>query len=673
MPIRTRCILPALAALALFAFVHAAQWRYLASPEGQGFHLGQPIMATNDSYLYLREARALLEGLENEGWRRPSAPLLPWVAANAAWITGATIDQVAFVLPLALGLLMLVPYLGFAAAARAPRAGWLAFVAVLGSIYYYARSRLGYFDTDQLNPVLMYGALLAVLRFTLAKGPRGRIFWLAVFVGICFLADAWWPQVRGLALLLGLAGYGLGLPFSTSRTERVVQGLALVLLAIGALLLFSPPELGPDFLRPWLIQAKSHVDFLLRRTDPLFPQAALSIGELKRPELAVLGQYLQSFPLALRFSVVGLVLLALTRPRVFLALAPGLGLGLLSFLSYRFVLFLAPSLALGLGYGLVYLSREPLLERFLPQPFLRGVFMTALGVLLLLPGVVTTSRSKLPPAYSPDQVRMAEKLIPVSGEPVIWSSWGLGYFLEYYSGKPALFNGGTMSPDMLYVAAKPLSMSDPKAAARWMRFIGKYYIHGWRFVLERVAGPAEAAGFLEEFFAAPERAAELLGKYGVREPADPKWWTQYLLPDESRPVYLYLDPTMMSQLKSWYYEGTWDFETRDGTMPEFFKIENAGERVHLDEHYVQFEHFRMRYGRHITLTAEGSEIERVNDIFPGTLITTPNPDLAFFMGVNVRDSLVSRLLLEDAKLTPCLRPYAWEQLSGGWWRVEACP
>lgn len=124
----------------------------------------------------------------------------------------------------------------------------------------------------------------------------------------------------------------------------------------------------------------------------------------------------------------------------------------------------------------------------------------------------------------------------------LWNWWDDGYFLAARTELKPLFDGGSQTHTLAYIAARPFLMDDRRTAARWMRF---FAIRGEAGLapLIQVWGPEEAWTKLEELLSAdtPAEAAQ--------EAAQLPGGVSWLFPEGK--VYWYM-PSYFFRLSSWW-------------------------------------------------------------------------------------------------------------------------
>jgi hypothetical protein len=127
---------------------------------------------------------------------------------------------------------------------------------------------------------------------------------------------------------------------------------------------------------------------------------------------------------------------------------------------------------------------------------------------------------------------------------LLWNWWDDGYFLAARSGHAALFDGGSQTPLMSFIAAHPLAGDDPLMARRWIRFFAKRGEDGIVPLRNTWGSDEEIWKRLDAVFSAKDPLAALQEQPKMKD-VGPEW----LFP--AGKVYLYL-PQRFLRLSRWW-------------------------------------------------------------------------------------------------------------------------
>jgi hypothetical protein len=659
-----------------------------------------PIMATPDSYYYLRLTSDLLNDKYDTldelrpGCERPHPiPLIVSISALMHRISGIPVEQIAFYLPLVLASLMIIVYLLWGYELGGPAVALVTLLAGASSSYWCYRTRLGFFDTDCLNPVFFFLIIFCVYRFASIQS-RQRFLYLVAALALSFLFRLWWVPGGHLGLLAIALTYATSFLVASSKGERLVKvGLLATVSFAGLLMLLVSMGFVTSFFSRYWKPVTEYFE-LIRNPDSLFPNVGQSISELAPLSLRELGVLVSGNEVPFMLSMVGLVLLFMRKKEVINFLLPGLLFGIGSLFSQRFVVFFVPVYGIGIGYLLGEFLLKGKYLQAIHRPFWRLSLWSLILVGLLSPGFyrsLSQHPGQCKTAYDVVLVRsFAEKISPQS---VIWAWWDAGYFLQYLTGRKTIIDGGSQSPQRTYIAAYPLACENVTLARNWIRFFADHNPDDLGTLVSHLGDVPKAMAFLREALGNPAELESVLAKHELQ---DPVFWRRYLFPEVE--VCLFLDYATLSIGPWWHYFGTWDFEQQSGKKPELFYplsktimyFEQSG--VVIDDNFV------FKADRVISIgSPSGGDVNKVKDRdFRGRdrndgnslaglaqnkkLVYKPESAVIlnfrshreqhFLVDGKFMQSLVCRLLLRDPYDTNQFSPLVYLASDGGAWRVE---
>jgi len=330
----------------------------------RAFHKDNPLIRTIDGYYYLSLAEEIRDKTYQGGAfqkrrcldRREKYPAVPplisFMTAMTAKMTGASIHWIAVLLPPCAGILLLMPLYLLGRFYGGRICGVLASFFGLTSFYYLYRSSLGYYDTDILNVTLSISLIYFLIRFAWKTGSgRYASFSFAILTGLIFY---WWWRPYAVTFLLftplfiALIFYYRNATGKEKLTFFTVLLSSLFILFIVFSLLDISSFRFTDFCREGIQRLLNYIRI---RTPGDFPDAVTQVSELQRPDLMFMVRVTAgNIPLFIA-GLAGLIWMIIRKPRESLFFIVPLCLGVLSlFAGRRFLIFLSPFFSLGLGF-----------------------------------------------------------------------------------------------------------------------------------------------------------------------------------------------------------------------------------------------------------------------------------------------------------------------------------
>jgi asparagine N-glycosylation enzyme membrane subunit Stt3 len=656
-----------------------------------------PILTTPDAYYYLRLTSDLLNDRYNiidemrPGYERPHpVPLIVSMSALAQRISGISIENIAFYLPPLLASLMVMVYFLWGFAASGFTVTLVASIAGTSSLYWCARTSLGYFDTDCLNPVFLYLILFFVYQFAGIQNRR-RFVYLAAALFLCFIFRFWWLSGGHLGLSLIVFTYSTSFFLASSKGERLVKLSLLAMLSLGGLaVLLAYLGVLPGFLNRYLGPEMQYFE-LIGKTNLLFPNVGQSISELRSTTWRDFAVKVSGNEMPLALSMVGLFFLFRRKKEVANFLLPGLIFGLASLFSQRFIIFFVPVYAIGIGYflGEVFLNGKHL--QSIHRPVLRwGVWCSTL-IILLSPSIYASVSAHPRPVQTASDVQFARDIANASGpQGLIWAWWDSGYFLQYITGRKTIIDGGSQSPQQTFIASYPLACEDSALSKNWIRFFAAHNPCDFDILVSHLGDIPSAVSFLKEALRNPADLENLLGRHKLN---DAPFWQQYLFPQSE--VYLFLDYATLSKGSWWYYFATWDFKQQQGSRPELFNVLYGNTLFSEQEGIVIDSDYVFKVDRVISVGSPGGNNNKpkyldlrgrnhdVENMLAGlaqnkqiifkpesVMVLNNRSHVVYLLDGKFFQSLVCQLLLQRPHDTGQFTPLAYFASNGGAWRVE---
>ncbi len=532
------------------------------------FFQGEPLLNTFDGYYYLRLARDLLEGsygavdtLRAVPQFPPMPfppPLLSVLAAVVTALTPLSLNWTGVLLPAFLGVLLAFPMYGLGKHFGGTFMGLSAALVSMVSPYYIQRSGLGWFDTDCLLVTLVTTATWCFLKFAVVSG-RQRFLYLAAGLATSLATVWWWDQTPQIALLVTLSPLLVALLLYERPAGSEWRWLGGIL---GLYLLILMNWLGWRFPLDIAHQVVMQFGYISKQTQGDFPNIGVSVAEQARlPWLDIVRQTLGT-PLILLLAVIGLIWLFISRPKdsaLLLVLLGLSGLGLV--FAGRFLIYVAPVVGLGIGYlasRIWYLGGggRPLMVLVAP----------ALVVAASIPGYLQMLTVPRFPHESPAVVAGMDRINQdVEPDAVIWAWWDHGYPLNYWARRATVNDGQVHGGERSVYNALPLVTSSGRLAANFMRFYVAHGLSGVHAFYDVAGGPVKGYELLlRALHSTPLEAGHLLASAGLK---DIDRWLRFLFPQQTRPIYLFLDWRLTRISYWWYWLGSWDNAERQGIHP----------------------------------------------------------------------------------------------------------
>ncbi|MBU0484576.1 MAG: dolichyl-diphosphooligosaccharide--protein glycosyltransferase subunit STT3 [Proteobacteria bacterium] len=563
-----------------------------------------PATINIDSYYYLDIAGDLLHGDMQKfddqrcfpagSVRQSSAPLLSVLLAGLSFLLDFPLEWVAVILPPFLGILLVIPtyFLGYTLAintkmpwgrkrtispVEAKIAGFCAaFFAVLSPVYI-ERSSLGWCDTDILNVTFLTSCILFALRSYTGQAKNEQVRFLALF-GLAFLLFVWWwDQAVGPVMVLS-GGVLLLLLLMTFYENR---RRFLSYLPVLAVILFGMIIWKGEFLVTIHHSILNTLKYVMgAESNSVFPPLAEFVLEQVGISFQAVAIRVGGSIFNYTISIIGLVFLALISWKKSIFLLPLIALSILSFEVSRLNIFVAPLCGLGLGFVAVALFKSG----YLPD---RGKLVFLAFFILFFswfPIVEAQKYNFILPALDPSLYEaMGDLAEDTPEDSVIWSSWGHGHPLVFYSKRKTISDGVFHPSSLLYISFFPLATDNFRLSANWIQFYTVNGQNGLAKIFKVLTGATDDWGQggprLQELLGAGvEVSKNILKEKYQKTPAEIEELLAFLFPVDCPPVYLFLDYKLVGE--KWYFLGKWDLANRSGpppyTMLPVYSFEQSG-------------------------------------------------------------------------------------------------
>lgn len=543
------------------------------------------ILATPDAYAWVAGAA----GSNSTTAGSPMVTFLHWTAR----VFRSTPANVAFWAPTFLASLVTIPLVLWSGLLRAPSSAIL--IATVGSLVpaFYARTRLGFFDTDwatlffplviafllaswlrpQLGPwdrkksrpnpsdnsILLPGATILLIQAGMPWHGFVRAFAM-VSVGlsvalVLFLAHharrdtlLWRLAALGVAVLWGSIGglLGIALLLSSKRLEKIKidpwfwrlrYALLLLVLLVGLALAETHAYVLDRFSR-YFSQNTTVVAERNLGSEISYPPLSASVGELQSPTVSGALQAMAYFWWLGALGIAALGLLIRYEP-VTVLIVPLVVLGLASIqLGYRFLMFGGSVVLMVAIVPIEWLIRA---RRQGIRSLESVIFVVSLGATLVGAQVISREYSALParPVLTREHAEALLALREIAGgEGMVWTWWDYGYATQYYARLNTFADPGRNTGEYLVTLGKVLSAGDPLVARNLIMLSAMSDYRPWD-VWERAG--------VDAFDRQSEQSS---------------LWP--LVRETMEAQYVAVQWEVLSALPWMTYYGTWDFEASEG-------------------------------------------------------------------------------------------------------------
>lgn len=540
-----------------------------------------PVTIGVDSYYYMNIAANLLDGRVESfdslrhfpvGTKLPcSAPLLSVILASIVYLTGQSMEWVAVLLPPFLGILLVIPtYLltfGILNKSRFPieseirergaiLGGIAAALFVIVSPIYYAKSTIGWCDTDILNLSFITFLSFLVLKMS-APEEQGRLRSFVAYSILTLLFVWWWDSSQLLTLSIALSCLTPLLIHPHDISHRQLKLLASTMVI--TILLFI------CWKQDSLAQLTDKLIYIIRYSSGLegssfFPDSKSVVLEQKNISFQTLAQITAGNTSLFTLGIVGLIVMAYFVRLNFLFFFPLLILGGMALHAMRFAMFMTPLIGNGLAFLIFSLQALPVKHAF--HKYLGSIAL--LFAIVFFPVNKILSETPQHPTFYPFILEGMQKIADATEkDAVIWTAWGEGHPLVYYSKRRTLADGMFHPIWIQYVLNYPLTTGNPRLAANWISFYTKNGEKGLDEIFYSLTGdkgnwPAGSKALAELLTVGPEQSQTILSEKYRKGPRECERLLNILFPPNCPPVYLFLNYKMVNT--KWYEIGGWDLE-----------------------------------------------------------------------------------------------------------------
>ena len=629
----------------------------------------EPLLTTPDGYFYLRYAQEW----KNDAYsttpelrlapKPVSTPPLSVMAAALSTASSISLEKIAFFLApiLASTIFLITIWSGFAL-----RNGLLP--AIVCSIFtaavpvWYARTRLGYFDTDGLNLTLFWLIALCLYQADRAE-KKSMLSWLAGAIGSTLLLHYWWPQagIPFAGILWGTYAASACIPSNCNARKFKIALLLLGVLFVGWTL-FGALEVIPSPIKEIMASLRSHIALTADTQTSIFTGTGSTIAELLPLSLSALPKQLAGHWILLCFAILGaaaawrknaLLCFYFLLPTVIL-IAAALTSGI------RFLMFVAPAFGLFSSAFIDYMLGQ---DKLLSKPIVRLSVITAFLCLLIIPVSIDIQKT-LKPTFNHNKAVLANIIQDkAASNAKIWNWWSPGYFLQYYAKRFTQIDGGLQAPERTFIAALPLATENPLLARNWIKLFSDKP-HALNFITKFTKSKVKSVAFLKKALTTPQNLEQHLKAYSLPNNMD---WKSWLFPQVE--TYLVLFSEMLLR-NTWLPRGLWNPETQLSPETPMFSFSLSQVKVDQQSGRIAFSTKRyMPCSRMYYVTPSSLSHDRFNQT--GVVgIFLKDSNTAFAIKKEYFNAMAFKLLFIYPSKTPGFTPLMYNPFIGGVWRVS---
>ncbi|MCR5590369.1 MAG: dolichyl-diphosphooligosaccharide--protein glycosyltransferase subunit STT3 [Lachnospiraceae bacterium] len=571
---------------------------------------GVPYLTEMDSYYHLRMTRDLAEyghagdtEKDGEPWDSFSyapegrsadgyMPLMAYIAIFLQKILsgfGITLEQVAYWQGMFISALVVIPVFVIAYRAKGIIAGVVA--SLLSSINYgyFVHTVPGFYDTDTVISWTSCFLFCSAILFVDALGRkeeegkgtmmRKRICYAVLFVlSLLLLAASWYifymfAGIVAIALIITMILDHLNRGYE-DRQAYVKRSIPYIVFiaATAVISLIAKPDL--------LSSLYENIISVFSKGDSLFPNALVSVSEMRKPSLiaggltgffqmrvlsdsniGIINAVGGMIPCAAAIAMCVLIIRALWKKDIrfeyVLLVIWFLITAVLAVRSWRFIMLFAVPVAILAGMltgTLCSLMKEKKMMDW-------GIFAGMIVILMIFPATYGAYRSSLdsvPTVNRPMHETLTYIRDNTPENTVVAGWWDYGYFFEEKTGRRVLFDGGSQTGQRVFWMGKAFATDNEELSANIVKMLAGSGDEATDRMLEVFGRDKTTLTFMEELLGSgKEQAGKMLkGREIGADEADEL--LSLLFPESTDPVLLAVTRDMPS-IAGWFSEfGSWN-------------------------------------------------------------------------------------------------------------------
>lgn len=570
-----------LPSLLIFAYLFSVFVRMILAYRFSGhdvfFWNGHTILTTNDAYFYASGAQKWLERTLQYNPRVPGifSNAIIAIAAFTAKYTPFSLETVTFYMPALVSSLIVIPMILIGRLFSLLYTGFLSALLTSVTWSYYARTKLGYFDTDMFSVTLLMFifyflsaslkkesifytllASLTILSYPYFYNQGHSLLYAVVIIYIFFLlifhtrSHFTFPSI--ILVTVGSASFNL-----------MVQAAVLIVLYMlfckkiitakqslyAALILLPFFIFYEDIYGVLMVKISNVLNRDTLEQGLKFLQTPQTIREAGLYPAGIIAERLSGSIAGTIAAIIGYSLLVV-RHKEFLLALPLLGLGVFSLWGgLRFTIFPIPIVAFSAIY-LIHLFAIHFSNKKLY--YSATILLTAA---MIYPNLLYVVKSPLHTVLTHQEAEALTQLkMQSSSRDYVIAWWDYGYPIWYYADKNTLIDGGYNGKDN-YIVSKILLTDKPLESARLARLSVETYIsNGYTKVANTLFKNAQGKqvdveGYLQNLYK---------GKIDI--------------PRKSREIYFYLPYDMLGMLPTIKQFSNLDLNTGKVLSQPFFYL-----------------------------------------------------------------------------------------------------
>ena len=542
----------------LFSFAIRMIWVYQFQDNPNFYWNGELMINTNDGYTWAAGAQNILYGMHeyNPGMRDMWGNAVIFFTVLFTKITPFSLETVILYMPTVISSLVVIPIILIARLYK--QSLWGFFAALLGSIAwsYYNRTMTGYYDTDMFSAMAPMFILYFLMKSTMDFTPRSALYAAIAIALYPFLYDAGKSIVSATGIIyalymmfyhrnerttyvsmvlvfIALVPFHIVAPFNYILKMIVIVVLYFVLnrtsidqkklIISSAILFFLFMYLGNVF---GLIFGKvmSYISTGTSAEGLHFYGVHQTIREAGQIPFETFANRISGSQLGVVISFVGYIVLVM-KHRAFILALPLIGIGAFALWGgLRFTVYAVPVAAMSAIY-LFHVITQMISDK-------KSIYLLAMSLLtalMIYPNITHIIGYKVPTVLNKAEVQDLTKLKEIStSKDYTLTWWDYGYPVWFYSNTNTIIDGGKHQNDNFIISKIMLSPST-ELVSNLSRLAVETYVDSNYSTI-----------------------ANTMFKNGEEDKIDPNLLLSelenedYVLPEKSRDIFLYLPYRMLN-------------------------------------------------------------------------------------------------------------------------------
>lgn len=483
----------------VYARMDWVNWVYSLQNSGALFYNGEIMVNTNDSYIFAKGAKDMLDGSYNKESLIFTGSFLSWLTyLISSLFTSLKFETILLYMSAYFSSLIVVPLILIAKELKFLEAGAIAAFIASVALSYYNRTMAGYYDTDMLTIVLPCFVLWAMIRST-KNDSNIDLLLSSIFI---LIYGYWYASSYSLNLAMIGTYFAYTLLFQIKRVQNY-KATIFMLLAANHNPLFIEIALFALFFVLLCYKKETNLKTMIslalfaialtiyngglapivRKLISYIDQNSVQFGifhfynvtaTIYETELIPFDTFMKrisSAPWVFYLSSAGVLLLFFRKKEMLLAL-PMLGLGFIALKAgLRFTVYAVPIMALGFGYLLFFIIEMICLfvTKLQELPIVKFILSLALFIpatfFALKPSIAHIKEYRPQTVFVNDEVKVLEELDKIADKKdytLAW--WDYGYPIMYYADTNVLIDGGVHKGSDNFAVSYALTQDQVRSA-----------------------------------------------------------------------------------------------------------------------------------------------------------------------------------------------------------------